>query len=108
MKMQRLMSRILCLALAASAAGSAHAAVRMSVTAETRNQPNPDAKAPPGGTRQSDVVLADTYISSRTGNKTVVFDFAQRRLADGAAGASQPRLQLSSGLGRQHGRAEDP
>lgn len=79
MKMQRLMSRILCLALAASAAGSAHAAVRMSVTAETRNQPNPDAKAPPGGTRQSDVVLADTYISSRTGNKTVVFDFAQRR-----------------------------
>jgi hypothetical protein len=79
MKLQRVICRILFVALGAAAAVSADAAVRLSVTADSRNQPNPDGKAPPGGTQQSEVVLADTYISSRTGDKTIVYDFAQRR-----------------------------
>lgn len=78
MRLQRVMCRMLFLSLAAAALPAA-AALRMSVTAETSNQPNPGAKAPPGGTQRSEVVLADTYISSRTGDRTVVFDFAQRR-----------------------------
>lgn len=78
MRLQRVMCRMLLLSLAAAALPAA-AAVRMSVMAETTNQPNPDAKAPPGGTQHSEVVLADTYISSRSGDRTVVFDFAQRR-----------------------------
>jgi len=79
MGLQRTICRAVFLALAAATAMPACAALHMSVTADTRNQPNPDAKAPPGGTQQSEAVLADSYISSRTGNKTVVFDFAQRR-----------------------------
>lgn len=79
MTLQRVMCRILFVSLAAAAALPAWAAVRMSVTVDTRNQPNADGKAPPGDTRHIEVVLADTYISSRTGDKTLVFDFARRR-----------------------------
>lgn len=79
MSLQRVICRMLFVSLAAAAALPAGAAVHFTVTAETKNQPNPGAKAPPDSTQQSEVVLADTYISSRTGDKTVVYDFAQRR-----------------------------
>jgi hypothetical protein len=79
MGLQRSICRAVFLSLIAVTAMPACAALHMSVTADTRNQPNQDAKTPPGGTQQSEVVLADSVISSRAGNKTFVFDFAQRR-----------------------------
>src|SRR6059058_950052 len=79
MKLQRVMCRIMFVSLAAAVALPAGAAVRMSVTAETTNQPDPGATMPPNGTKQSEVVLGDSYVSSRSGNTTHAFDFAQRR-----------------------------
>jgi hypothetical protein len=78
MNLQRVMCRIVFVSLAAAAL-PACAGVRMSVIAETTNQPNPGSTMPPNGVVQSEVVLADSYLSSRSGNTTNAFDFAQRR-----------------------------
>jgi hypothetical protein len=78
MNLQRLMCRIVFISLA-TAALPACAGVRMSVTAETTNQPNPGSTMPPNGVVQNEVVLGDSYLSSRSGNTTNAFDFAQRR-----------------------------
>jgi hypothetical protein len=53
--------------------------LQVSVKVDTKNQPNPDAKAPPDVAPHSEAVLADGYIRYRTGNTSHVFDFARRR-----------------------------
>jgi len=78
MNLHRLICRIVFVSTAAAAL-PACAGVRMSVTAETTNQPNPGSTMPPSGVVQSEVVLGDSYLSSRSGNTTNAFDFAQRR-----------------------------
>src|SRR5437763_7307184 len=79
MKLPHMMCRIVFVSLAAAVALPACAAVRMSVTAETTNHPGPGATMPPNSVQQSEVVLGDSYVSSRSGNTIHAFDFAQRR-----------------------------
>jgi hypothetical protein len=78
MNLQRVICRVICVSLVVAAL-PAYAGVRMSVSAETTSQPNPGSTMPPNGVVQSEVVLADSYLSSRSGNTTHAFDFAHRR-----------------------------
>lgn len=57
----------------------AEAALHITVSATFKNVANPGAKGEPDSQRTSEVVLGETYISSRTGDATTVYDFAQRR-----------------------------
>ncbi|WP_156116762.1 hypothetical protein [Massilia sp. 9096] len=77
--MSRLLCQVVLASLAATLAGPASAALRLSVTAATRSQVNPGAKGMPERTVDSEVLLGDTYLSRREGNITVVYDFERRR-----------------------------
>jgi tetratricopeptide (TPR) repeat protein len=79
MKIPRLLCQAVFASLAASLVLPAGAAVRLSVTQDIKSQPNPGATMPPDSAQQSEVVLADSFISVRSGNTTNVFDFARRR-----------------------------
>jgi hypothetical protein len=79
MTLQRLVCRLVLIAIAAGAAVPACAALRMTVTATTTNQANPGATVGPDTVRQSEVVLADGWTSIHTGTTTIVHDFAARR-----------------------------
>lgn len=78
MTLQRMMCRILALSLAAAAL-PASAALRMQVTADTTNQPEPGGTMAPNAVKHSEVVLADGYFSSRSGDTTYAYDIARRR-----------------------------
>ncbi|MFC5551895.1 hypothetical protein [Massilia aerilata] len=78
-KLHRVLGKLVAVSLLTMGAVPAHAALRMSVAAETTNKAKPGATVPPDSASRSEVVLADSYISSRTGNTTTVYDFARRR-----------------------------
>ncbi|MGB9109927.1 MAG: hypothetical protein WCC39_14690, partial [Telluria sp.] len=77
--LRRVVNKAVIMLLLTVLAASAHAAIRMTVAAETVNRAKPGATMPLDSTRRSEVVLGDSYISSRTGNTTTVYDFARRR-----------------------------
>lgn len=79
MKMPRLLCQAVFASLSALVVLPAGAALRMSVAADIKSQAAPGATMPPDAAQQSDVVLADGYMSVRTGNITNVFDIARRR-----------------------------
>jgi hypothetical protein len=78
-KLQGIVGKAVFMSLMTMGTISTHAAIRMSVAVEIVHQAKPGASMPPGSTSRSEVVLADSYISSRTGNTTTVYDFARRR-----------------------------
>jgi hypothetical protein len=79
MNMPRLLCQLVLVALAATAAVPASAALRLSVTMSARSQANPGARSAPDRTVESEILLGDTYFSRREGNTTVVYDFERRR-----------------------------
>jgi hypothetical protein len=79
MNMPRLLCQLVLASLAATFTVPACAALRLSVTVNTKSQANPGARVAPDRTVQSEVLLGDTYLSRRDGNTTVVYDFERRR-----------------------------
>jgi hypothetical protein len=78
-KLHCVLGKLVAVSLLTLSAVPAHAAVRMTVAAETTNKARPGATAPSDSVIRSEVMLADSYISSRTGNTTTVYDFVRRR-----------------------------